>query len=721
MNERDAIEVEPDLFPWEWTLFFIALVAAITALALFPDGTWAFWISHWRPFAAFAREHFTIVNESSPLVWAFVPSAFVIGIAGTLVLVFDRPPSWVRVLVGAFFFSMQVAYLTFRLVATLSLDTFANAVCSIAFFLSECFVHARIAVGNFSLLRLTDRSAEADESERVAHSGEYAPEVDVFVTTYSEPVGMLRRTIVGCQAIDYPNKTVWLLDDMRRPEMRALAAELRCNYLDRPDNRGAKAGNLNHARERSCAEFIAAFDADFIPTRDFIARTIGFLRDPKVAMVQTPQNFYNEDAVARNLGLEGVLEDEQRLFFRTLQPGRDAMNAIVCHGSCFVVRRSALDEIGGIPTETITEDWATSIKMQAAGYKLYYLNEALSAGMSADTSGEFIEQRSRWAQGTLQALFASTHPLHTPGLTWRQRALHMSSIFYYLGSLSNLLNLVLPLFFLFGGVIIMRMTVPEMIFYRIPFTLGYYILYSWLTLGMRSAIWSEFYDAFLAPTMALTVVRTLVRPFGGGFRVTNKSRRLREISVNWRAASPFILLLALHVAGIAYAILTRRYIEEHDVFRIVCYFAFVNMALIWMCILVSIDVPHSVASRRFPLSLAVTLEWENGGVSGRTATLSESEARISRSVFGARVPNEATLTIPALDFARMRVRVFGSAGDDLVHLVFPELSLAEYRALIATLYCRPRQWDTPRKSELRAIWEYFRAGLRMYPLAESGR
>src|SRR2546430_11659656 len=138
-------------------------------------------------------------------------------------------------------------------------------------------------------------------------------------------------------------------------------------------------------------------------------------------MVQTPQNFFNEDAVTRNLGLERALEDEQRLFFRTLQPGRDAMNAIVCHGSCFVVRRSALEAIGGGPTETITEDWGTSIKLQAAGFKLYYLNEAHSAGMSAHRWGGVLQQRSRRAQGTVQALLASTHPLGITGPSSAQR------------------------------------------------------------------------------------------------------------------------------------------------------------------------------------------------------------------------------------------------------------------------------------------------------------
>ena len=106
--------------------------------------------------------------------------------------------------------------------------------------------------------------------------------------------------------------------------------------------------------------------------------------------------------------------------------------------------------------------------------------------MSADRCGEFVQQRSRWAQGTLQALFASTNPLAIPGLSWQQRLMHGSAIVYYLGSVSSLFNLIAPLFFLFFGAHLLRMTMGEMLFYRLPFTAGFYLLYSWLTRRTRS-------------------------------------------------------------------------------------------------------------------------------------------------------------------------------------------------------------------------------------------
>ena len=672
----------------------------------------------WRAFTAWGAFRLGVVNGHSSLLWVLAPAMFVAAMAGALLLAWDKPPDWIRLPVSGMFLLLQVAYLSFRLVATLCLDTPVNATFSILFLLSEVFVHLRIALGNFALLRLTNRSAQADESARVVRSGDYVPTVDVFVPTYFEPVEMLERTIIGCQAMDYPCKTVWLLDDQRRPGMRELARQLGCCYLGRPDNSHAKAGNLNHALQRSEGELVLCFDADFIPTRDFLARTVGFFRDPQVALVQTPQNFFNEDAVQRNLGLERALEDEQKLFFRTLQPGRDSANAIVCHGTCWIGRRSALEEIGGIPTETTTEDWATSIKLQAAGYKLLYLNEALSAGLSADTCGEFVQQRSRWAQGTLQALFASTNPLRIPGLTWKQRLLHLSGILYFAGSVCNLFQLLAPLLYLFFGVFFLRMTIPELLFFRLPFTLGYYLLYSWLTLRTRSAVWTEFYDVFLAPSMALTTLRTFYKPFGRGFRVTDKTQRPKRITINRRIARPFVVLIALHVAGLAFAVATGRHIDQAEIFPVVCYFAAGNLAMLWLCLLVSMDVRRPRPFPRFEHRVPFELAWDGERVRGMTLMLSENDATVSGNQLPKSLPEQAVLCLPSLDLVDAPVQLRRDT-DGQWSLEFLELSLPQRRALVGFLYCQPGQWKTKPKSELRAVWEYARAGVRMYPLAKS--
>ncbi len=680
----------------------------------------------WEPFAyastAWIRSTRDALLEnanSDSTSWVLYPAMFMLALSGALRLAFNRPPDFLRLPVGFVFLTLQVTYLAFRLFVTLSLDTIPNAIVSVLFFLSEVFIHARIALGNLSLLKLTNRSAEANDSQRAVRAGEFLPTIDIFVPTYSEPVEMLRRTIIGCQAVEYPLKTIYLLDDQRRPAMRQLAEELGCRYFDRPDNRHAKAGNLNHAIPLTDGDLIVCFDADFVPCRDFLERTAGFFRDPDVAMVQTPQNFFNEDAVTRNLGLDRALEDEQRLFFRTLQPGRDSMNAVVCHGSCFIIRRTALEQIGGVPTETITEDWATSIKLQAAGYKIKYLNEPLSAGMSADKCGEFVQQRARWAQGTLQALLASTNPLTVAGLNWKQRLMHFSGIIYYLGSLSTLFNLIAPLLFLFFGTHLLRMTISEMLFYRLPFTVGFLLLYSWLTCGTRSALWTELYEAFLAPSMGLTVIRSLIKPFGAGFRVTDKVIRQGRLAINRRVALPFVVLLLLHLAGIVFAVLLDRHIEEPDAFAIVCYFTACNIAVLWVCILVSIDVAQQHPFVRFPHQLPSVLTWDDTGVAAETITLSEGDVVLKTTRTLDTFPEKAFVHLPALDLSEIPVclREVSTTGECTYQ--FESLALEERRSLIEFLFCQAGQWDRASRSEALAAWEYLRAGLRMYPLAES--
>ncbi|HVK59850.1 MAG TPA: glycosyltransferase [Candidatus Kapabacteria bacterium] len=666
------------------------------------------------------RQAFPSVGEQTSPGALLCPAVIVLAIAGSLRLLFDRPADWLRLPISIGFLTLQLTYLGYRLLYTLCLDTLPNSVLSVLFFVSELFIHFRIALGNISLLRVTDRSREADESQRLARSGMYLPWVDVFLPTYSEPVEMLRRSIIGCQAMEYPNKTIYLLDDQRRPEMRELAMELGCEYMDRPDNRHAKAGNLNHALPLTHGELILCFDADFIPCRDFLQRTVGFFRDAEVALVQTPQNFFNEDAITRNLGLANALEDEQRLFFRMLQPGRDTMNAIVCHGSCFIARRSALEAIGGVPTETITEDWATSIRLQAAGHKLYYLNEPLSAGVSADKCGEFVQQRARWAQGTIQALYASTNPLTVPGLNWKQRVMHFSSIVYYVGSISSLFNLIAPLLFLFFGVHLLRMTVEEMLVYRLPFTVGFYILYSWLTCGTRSPFWTEVYEALLAPSMGLTALRSLFKPFGTGFRVTDKAVRQGRLAMNRRVAFPFALLLVLHLVGIAWSILVQRPVLNQDAFAIVLYFSCTNIALLWLCLLISVDVAQQSRFVRLARQTSCIVTWEDTGLSGETVSISEGDLVFKVASEGTRpeLPASVYVHLPEWRLFDIAARVT-TAGATEITIEFLDLTLQQRRVLINCLFCEPRQWDRPARSEISAAWEYLRAPFRIYPLAES--
>ncbi|WP_232431505.1 glycosyltransferase [Cupriavidus sp. UYPR2.512] len=204
-------------------------------------------------------------------------------------------------------------------------------------------------------------------SVREAPPPEPGLSVDVYVPTYNESVELIRRTLLAAMRMDYPHVT-WLLDDGHRESMRTLAEELGCRYLARDNNAHAKAGNLNNALQHSTGEFIAIFDADHAPRKDFLVKTLGYFKDAGVAFVQTPQDFFNIDSFNHRLGKKRVW-DEQALFFKIIQRGKDALNAAFFCGSCAVIRRAAVARIGGFATETVTEDVHTAIRLHKLGYQ----------------------------------------------------------------------------------------------------------------------------------------------------------------------------------------------------------------------------------------------------------------------------------------------------------------------------------------------------------------
>jgi cellulose synthase (UDP-forming) len=197
------------------------------------------------------------------------------------------------------------------------------------------------------------------------------PTVDLYITTYNEPFKVVKPTIYAALDIDWPKDklNIYLLDDGRREEFRLFAEKMGVGYITRPDNRDAKAGNLNHALTKTNGEFIAIFDCDHIPTRSFLQVSMGgFMKDSKLALVQTPHHFFSPDPFERNLGLFRRIPNEGELFYGLIQNGNDMWNATFFCGSCAILRRGPLEEIGGIAVETVTEDAHTSLKLHRSGY-----------------------------------------------------------------------------------------------------------------------------------------------------------------------------------------------------------------------------------------------------------------------------------------------------------------------------------------------------------------
>lgn len=290
--------------------------------------------------------------------------------------------------------------------------------------------------------------------------------VDIFIPTYNEDIEILEATLIGCNRVRYPHAT-YILDDGNRPQVRELAGRLGCEYIARPVRDHAKAGNINHALRRTDGEFIAILDADMTPQSEYLDRTLGYFEDEKLALIQLPQEFYNSDSIQHDSKTSHW--HEQSLFFRVIQPGKNYTNSAFWCGSPSVVRRKALEDVGGVATETITEDIHTTVRMHNRGWKTLFVNEPLAFGIAPQTVKAFLLQRLRWAQGTMQLYRSQDSPLWIPGLTWRQRFSYLSSFLAYFESFQKLILLSMPVFILGFGVLPMSVGVLPFLLRWLPY------------------------------------------------------------------------------------------------------------------------------------------------------------------------------------------------------------------------------------------------------------
>ncbi|MBI4899049.1 MAG: glycosyltransferase [Actinobacteria bacterium] len=176
--------------------------------------------------------------------------------------------------------------------------------------------------------------------------------VDVFITTYNEPVDLVLTTAQAAENITYPHRT-WILDDGDRSELRDAAETLGVGYVTRGlewagKPRHAKAGNLNNALVQTTGEYILVLDADMVPEPQILHRTLGYFSDDKVALVQTPQYF-------NNVPRSDPLGSQAPLFYGPIQEGKDGWGAAFFCGSNAVLRREALMELGILGYVTATE------------------------------------------------------------------------------------------------------------------------------------------------------------------------------------------------------------------------------------------------------------------------------------------------------------------------------------------------------------------------------
>ncbi len=346
--------------------------------------------------------------------------------------------SRVRLIVAILFLISSISYFSWR-ITVFNSDAW---IFSTVFFSAEIFGFIITLFSIFITWYVKERKPITPES---------GLKVDIFIPTFNESIDIVRLTTLAVKNIDYPHGT-WILDDGNRHEIKTLAEELECEYLTRKDNSHAKAGNLNNALKYSSADFIAIFDADHIPEEKFLDRLLGYFDDPEVAYVQSPQDFYNIDSFQfKNNLKKKLLWHDQTFFYQVGQSGRDYWNATSFCGTTSVLRRSALDKVGGFATETVTEDMHTAIKLQKLNYKTVYHPESLAFGVAAISYVEFLQQRLRWGHGNVQTLREEGLPF-CKGLTIPQKICYTALGLGYFEGLSRLILYFAPAIVLLTGI-----------------------------------------------------------------------------------------------------------------------------------------------------------------------------------------------------------------------------------------------------------------------------
>jgi len=442
------------------------------------------------------------------------------------------------------------------------------------------------------------------------------PTVDVFIPTYNEDLSVVRPTVYAAAGLDWPpdKLRVHLLDDGNREQFREFAVQAGVNYTVRPDRLHAKAGNLNYSLQNTSADLIAVFDCDHVPAQSFLKMTAGeFLVDPKLALVQTPHHFFSPDPFERNLGHFDKQPNENTLFYGLIQDGNDLWNAAFFCGSCAVLRRSALEDIGGFAVETVTEDAHTALRLHRRGYRSAYLRIPLAAGLATENLAAHIGQRIRWARGMIQ-IFRTDNPLFGPGLTLAQRLCYFNAMLHFLAGIPRLIYLTAPLAFLMAHAYIIYAPALMVVLFVLPHMVHANVANSRMQGAYRYTFWGEIYETVLSWYIARPTTVALFWPSKGAFNVTAKGGRIEQPYFDWKMAMPYVLLATANIAGLGFGVwrLATGPSAENGTVLLTTLWTLYNLVLLGGAIAVAAETRQPRRSHRVSTSMKAEVHTQDG-------------------------------------------------------------------------------------------------------------
>ncbi|QWR76392.1 UDP-forming cellulose synthase catalytic subunit [Candidatus Magnetomonas plexicatena] len=424
------------------------------------------------------------------------------------------------------------------------------------------------------------------------------PSVDIFIPTYNEPLDLVKVTVIAALQVDYPKDklNVYVLDDggtlarrinpkisgaswERHYEFRRMAKENGAGYITRERNIHAKAGNLNHAFGHTSSDLILILDCDHVPSKDILMNTVGyFLKDEKLAFVQTPHFFINASTVEKNLDAFADAPAENEMFYRGGQPGLDFWNASFFCGSAAIMRRKYLTEVGGISGETITEDAETALSLHGKGYNSIYYGRPMVCGLSPETFDDFILQRSRWAQGMVQ-IFILKNPLFIKGLKFYQLICYINDCGFWFFGISRVIFYVAPAAFLLLNLKIFFASTSQVLIYALPHLVCSLILTDYISGKYRWPFFSDLYESVQSIYLFPAVLGVVLNPRSPSFKVTPKGQTSEGESLS-KMAVPFLIMTSIMFIAVPVAII--RWVEfplYRDVIAVTAAWSIFNVIL----------------------------------------------------------------------------------------------------------------------------------------------
>lgn len=536
---------------------------------------------------------------------------------------------------------LLLIYLLWRAIFTIPMPAqygWVAFICGVGLLLAEAF-SVYEAILSYVDLNL------AYQPEMPVIPDEMFPEVDVMIATHNEEVDLLFKTANACRMLRYPDKSkvhVWICDDGNRREVEDLANRLGVGYIGLADNKFAKAGNLNNALSKTHAPLIATFDADMIPNSEFLLETVPYFFLPvmkknkdgvwvkkeaneidskeKIGFIQTPQSFYNPDLFQYNLYSSNNIPNEQDYFFRQVNLGKNRTNSSIYAGSNTVISREALDEVGGIATGTITEDFETGLLIESKGYRCYAIDKLLAKGLAPISIPALIKQRERWARGCIYSL-RRIRLWFNPNIKFSLKLSYWACRLYWQSFTRRLFYIFAPLLFAILGIPVVVCGLKEILLIWLPAYLIYTYTLKKISGDIRNTRWSNIVDTIMFPYLLIPIWMETLGIRKKEFSITNKSKKAIEETPKYMVL-PHLFLFALSVVALIFSI--NDIIANHSLGTlVVIYWIIQNGLNLLMAIFFMTGRNNERLTERLEVRLPIEVDYEDRTLEGTVVDISE--------------------------------------------------------------------------------------------------